>query len=283
MAETERTLDPRSRVWAQYQEVMQQGTVDTLLEVAPKAPAQVREQLYVQAAWKAVGENNLDRARQIIEKLSNPQQRAQMLKDIERQLPWRAAEQGNFEEARQMLARLSTIEERVPALIQIAVAARAKGDTQAARVMLDEARDLVTGHAQNVQQFYAQLEVASAYAGLDRGAAFEVVEAAIAQLNELIAAAAVVNGFGQDSFREGELKPQGGYIWNDLITRCAATLATLAPSDFERARAAARKFQRPDARTMAQLMLAQNILTSITPQDQQLGFNKQSNRRVRSR
>jgi hypothetical protein len=42
-------------------------------------------------------------------------------------------------------------------------------------------------------------------------------------------------------------------------------LAALASSDFERARAAAAKFRRADARTTAQLALAANILNTTAP------------------
>ncbi|HVF57393.1 MAG TPA: hypothetical protein VM934_14660 [Pyrinomonadaceae bacterium] len=267
MAETERSFDGRGRIWKEYGAVMQEGSIEALLEAAPKAPRQVRDQLYTQAAWKAIGENNLDRARQVIENISNPQQRAMMLRDIDRQMPWRAAERGNFEEARQMVSRFSTIEERVAALIQIASAAQLKGDKAAARRSLDDARDMVVGRAHGQTQFSAQLDLARAYSTLDAEEAFAVVESAVGQLNELLAAAAVVDGFGLESFKDGELRQQqGGYIWNDLISRCAAELATLAPVDFERARTAARKFQRPDARTLAQLLLAQNVLTgAATP------------------
>jgi hypothetical protein len=109
------------------------------------------------------------------------------------------------------------------------------------------------------------LQVAEAYTRFDTAAAFEVVESAIFRLDELIDAALVLDGFGQDAFREGELKPQGGYIWTDLINRCATTLAALAPTDFERASADAAKFRRLDARTTAQLTLAATVLDREAP------------------
>jgi hypothetical protein len=114
-------------------------------------------------------------------------------------------------------------------------------------------------------QFNAWLQVASAYAPLDAETSFTMVEAAIGQLNELLDAGAVVNGFGQESFKDGELKWQGGYPWSDMIVQCAAALASVAPSDFERARADVKSLRRPDARTSAQLTLAQNLLDRFAP------------------
>lgn len=264
--EAERNMDPRSRLWKEYQGVMQ-GTVEEMLEAAPKAPPEVRDQLYVQAAWKSINENHLDRAREIIEKISNPSQRAQMRKDIERQLPWRAVEQGNLDMARTLLNNVPR-EERTGMLIQLANSALLRGKTELARQLLDEARNIVGGRAQNQMQFYAQLDVARAYARFDQEESFKMVESAIDQVNEMIAAAAIINGFGQDSFREGELKPQGGFLWNELVVRCASELAALAPLDFERASSDVQRFQRTDARTTAQVYLAQGLLTTLKSDEQ---------------
>ncbi len=151
-------------------------------------------------------------------------------------------------------------------LLQLSSTALGRGDKVTARELLEEARALV-GRGENAQQFYALFGVARAYAALDEGVSYEMVEAAIDRLNELMAAAVVVNGFGQDAFREGELRQQGGYMWNDLIGRCAQELAALAPKNFERSRSLAQRFQRTDARTTAQLLFAQNVLQSIAPRN----------------
>jgi hypothetical protein len=262
----ERGFNPQGEVWKAYQELMQKGTVEAILEAAPKAPAEVREQLYNQAVWKAFNDGgDPERARQIIETLPNPQQRAQLRRGIDQQMQWRAAQQGNYAEALQLASRLPMVEERVSALVQIAGAASSRGDKQGALQVLAAARGLFEGQPRGQGQFSAWLQVAGAYAPLDAEASFTMAESAVAQLNELMDAAAVVNGFGQDSFKDGELKLQGGYPWSDLIGQCAGTLAALAPSDFERASADAKAFRRADARALAELTLAQNLLNRLTP------------------
>ena len=52
-------------------------------------------------------------------------------------------------------------------------------------------------------------------------------------------------------------------MWNELIDQCAQTLALLAPADFARARDAATKFRRVEARTAAQL--ARQVLETLGP------------------
>jgi hypothetical protein len=276
-AEHERNLDPHSRMQKEYRAVFEQGTIEAIVEAASKAPAEMRDQLYMQAFWRAAGEGDGERARQIAENISDPQQRAQLLQDLARQLPWRAFERGNYEEARQLIMRFPAAEERLPMLLQLAGNVLAKGDKEAARGLLEEATGLLGvggGRAQSHPQFNAQLEIARLYAQLDEGRAFQLVELSAGQLNELIAAAAVLEGFYQDAFREGELRQQGGYVWNDLIARCSTALAQLAPSDFERARSTVERFQRTDVRVTAQLAFVRDVLAFAERQDNQTRLEK---------
>lgn len=264
MAELERSFNPQGDVWKPYREVMEKGTVEAMLEAAAKAPPGVRDNIYSTAAWKAFNDGgDPERARQIAENLSNPQQRAQLRKSIDQQLQSRAAGDGRFAEALQMVSHLATVEEKVQALVQIAAAASSKNERATALQVLAQARGLIEGQPRGQAQFTAWLQIADAYAPLDAATAFSMVEAAIGQLNDLLDAAAVVNGFGQESFSDGELKLQGGYPWGDLITQCGGALALLAPSDFDRARSDARSFRRADARAAAQLMLAQSLLNTL--------------------
>ncbi|MDQ3258864.1 MAG: hypothetical protein M3R15_34200, partial [Acidobacteriota bacterium] len=139
ISEFEKTLPPSARAGQDQQALMQNGSVDAVLEAAAKAPSEMREQFYSQAAWKAAGENDVERARQIIGNISNPQLRARMLRDLERQMPWRAADRGDFEQARQLLSRLTTVEERVNLLLRLASVATNKNNKEAARQFTEEA------------------------------------------------------------------------------------------------------------------------------------------------
>jgi hypothetical protein len=266
----ERGFNPQADAWRPYKQVAESGTIDAMLEAASKAPPEVREQLYNQAAWRAYNEGDAERARQIAEHISNPQQRSQMRKSFEMQSLWRDATQGNYAAARAAAARLTTIEEKMSALMQIASAAQSKGDAQAARQALDDARAVASSQASGQQQFRAQLQIANAYAPFEPVESFEMVESGIARLNELLDNAAAIEGFGQESFKDGELRPQYGYVWSEMVSLCTTALATLAPADFERASVAAKSFRRADVRVVAEMQLAQSVLSSLSRSDFQM-------------
>lgn len=258
----ERGFNPQADAWRPYKQVAESGTLDAILEAAPKAPLEVREQLYMNAAWKAFNEGDAARARQIADNISNPQQRAQMRKSLDMQLQWRDAAQGNYAEARAAASRLTNPEERVNALMQVANAAAEKGDKQAALQALEDVRAFADAQPPGQLQFRARLQAAGVYAQFEPSESFEIVESEIARLNELLDAAAAIEGFGQESFKDGELRPQYGYVWGEMLSLCTSTLSSLAPADFERASAAAKGFRRPDIRAAAELQLAQGILNA---------------------
>ncbi|MGI9104999.1 MAG: hypothetical protein ACR2G4_01980 [Pyrinomonadaceae bacterium] len=261
IADFERNVD--SGPSQKYREVMNAGTPDAILEAAEKAPPEIRNQLFHTAAWKAFNENNAERARQIINThIENSQQREQMLKEFDKQLFWRVASQGNVEQARQFLDRVKSIDERVGMLVHLAsVVASGKGNRQGAEQLLDEAWNLIGGgRARNHAQLSMQLQLSQHYVPVAPARSFEIVEASITHLNELIAAAAVINGFGQDSFAEDELKGQEGYVWTALATQCSDILAALARVDFADALSAADKFQRPELRLQARLAVVHAVL-----------------------
>ena len=263
--EIERYLNPQGHRMRPYQSLMEKGTVEEMLEAARKAPAEARDQLYAHAAQKVFNESgDVERARQILEGLSNPQQRAQARRDLEQRVQWRAINSGNFAEARQVVARLKSPEGRVQALLQVAERAAAAGEAETARQMLEEARAVAESQTRGQQQFAYRLQVAAAYMRFDVGASFEVTEAAVGRLNELLDAAEALDGFGHESFKEGELRAQG-YVWTDLLNQCGQTLGLLARADLERAAAVAKRLRRPEARINVRLVVAQSLLNRFQP------------------
>lgn len=144
-------------------------------------------------------------------------------------------------------------------LIDLAVAAE-KDNPKLALKFLDDALNIVSKRADKYQDFADQLKVAEALAALDLKRSFAVLESGIAQLNEILAAAAVVNGFEAEVFREGELPLQGGSELGNMVARYGRELGSLAKIDFDHARMTADKFQLSESRLLAKLLIAQRVL-----------------------
>jgi hypothetical protein len=266
----------------EFRQLMDTGTTDAVVEAAAKAAPEMRQQLYRAAAWKAFNEGNVDRARQIVNtNIEGTRQREQFLRELDQQLFWRAASEGNIEVAQTLLSRVKSTDERVAMLLQLARTVTAKGNQKSALGFLEEAATLNEARAKGQTQFSMRLQLAHAYAPLAPTRAFEIVEAGITQLNELVGAAAILDGFGQEAFAQDELKSQEGYLWNALASQCGEALGALARVDFEHARSAADRFQRPELRLHARLAVARGILLKER-EGERNNFNRNPLRRGRS-
>lgn len=250
--------------WNSYQTVMDKGGVDEILAAAGSAPEGLREALYQHAANKLVQEGNVARARQVInEHLQNPVQRKQALAELDEAAAYAAARQGNLEQARKLVATMRTSEERVLALVQLAEGASAKGDRGFALALLDEAREMSAARAKNSKQLLAQLAVARAYGPLDASRSLAILEPAVDQLNELLAAGVVLGSFFTDELvRDDEIMMEPLVaVSNEIFNNYLGDLGALSRADFERTRELADRFQRPEIRTIARLLVAQSILS----------------------
>ena len=238
---------------------LDQGTSESLMTAAQSAPPQIQSQIYKQAAQKAIDEGNTDRALQIATDHLDESGRSTITQAIELKKMARDASADKLAKIRQRLAALPSDSARVTTLIDLAIATR-KDDPKLALTFLDDARNIVGKRASNYQDFEDQLKVAEALASLDLKRSFEVLESGIPQLNEILVAAAVVNGFEAEVFREGELPLQGGSELGNMVARYGWELGSLAKLDFDHARMTADKFQLPESRLLAKLLIAQRVL-----------------------
>ena len=81
------------------------------------------------------------------------------------------------------------------------------------------------------------------------------------KLNELISAAMKLDGYDAISVRDGEWNMSASGSVGDLLTKLAQNASSFAWLNFDRALSMTRQFERPEIRMMAQLKLAQGILS----------------------
>lgn len=243
----------------QMRTAMQQGTSDSLMTAASSAPPQVQNIFYQQAAQKAIDEGNTDRALQIANEHLNEAGRNAIMQAVDFKRLTTTASPEKLNEIKQKLAALPSDSDRVKYLVDLAAATK-KDNQKLALRFLDDAHALVTKRAMNYKDFEDQVKVAEAYATLDAKKSFEILDAGIAQLNELLAAATVLNGFEVDIFKDNELSLRSDSSLVGMVANYGRELASLAKVDFDGARLTADKFQLPEPRMNARLSIVQSIL-----------------------
>jgi hypothetical protein len=260
--ELEKLNESQQGPWAKYQQLSQNGSAEELMQAAKTAPPGVSEALLRQAAWKAIGQGDVDAAHQIVEKITDPRQRAEMELNMTRRSFERAQSEKKIAMARSLLSRLPA-EERIALLAQMATSVASDGNSAMAVDLLNEAEGLLGYRALNYQQLEAELQISTAYEQLNLSKSAALVEKAINQLNELAVAALVLNGFDlQQYFRDGELVISGGNQLSQTAQESAQRLGSLSRHDFDRAKSIAEEFQRPEMRIMSLLQIAQSSLTT---------------------
>lgn len=255
----------------QVNTLMRQGTTESLLAAAATMPAALQSRVYQQAAEKALADGNPDQARQIATDHLDATTRERVMAKVEFQTLAKKVDAENIEQMRQTLASLRSDDERVDLLLQLAAQAQwaagdqkpalvAKGDPKLALKFLGEAQGFTNRRATNYKQFEQQLRVADAFSTLEPARSFEVLDPGIAQLNELLAAAALLSGFEVNIFKDGELPLEGGSGLGDMVARYGQELAELAKLDFARAETSASKFQLAEPRLLSQLAIVRSVL-----------------------
>ncbi|MGH9968769.1 MAG: hypothetical protein ACREBG_13200 [Pyrinomonadaceae bacterium] len=257
-------LDQGTRIYQEINEAVQKGTVDDVVTLAGKQPAEFRAHAYQQAAWKALSSGDANRSRQIIsEFISDPAQRRQMLDQLDNQLLWNTVQQNKIEEAHRMLGRVKNVEQRVQLLISMAGNVASRGEKKQALELLGEARTMLDSSPPDSRTLSAQLQLAQSYISLDSEQGVALIESIITQVNQLVAAAVVLDGFEHRYLREGEWMRAAYSTLGNLINTLDQNLGQLAQRDPERARYLSTRLERLEIRLIAQLEIAQALLAKM--------------------
>ncbi len=257
----ENAADPNTKMYQELNRVSQNGSVDDILALASKYPAELRSQIYQNAAWKAFSNGDVSRARQIVNDfVSEPVQRRQMLEQFDNQSVYSAQGEGGIEQARRVISKTKSVDRKVQLLIQFANTLSGKGDKKGALELLGEAKGLVNISPQNSTQMLAQIQLAQAYSSLDLDQSFELLQPLIIKSNELIAAATVMDGFDQRYLKDGEWIMPGGNVLANIVNNISYSLAKLSHADFGRSVSLSDQFERPELRLMCQLGIAEATL-----------------------
>lgn len=259
-----RTLDPSSQLNQEMNDIAQTGTPDAILALANRYPAELQPQIYERAAWKAMTDGDPNRARQIInEFINNPDQRRTLLEQIEHQSVWNRVSQNKVAEAREMLARVKNVEQRVHMLASMAMNASHAGDKTQALELLDEAKALLDSQPTDANKMTIRLQLANNYSLLNAERSAALLEPIIVKLNEMVAAAVVLDGVDQRYLKDGEWTKAQYSTLGNIVNLLHQSLTHLARVDLETARRLSNLLERIEIRLVAQLEIVKGLVSSL--------------------
>ncbi|MEK6282432.1 MAG: hypothetical protein AABN95_18895 [Acidobacteriota bacterium] len=245
---------------ADVREVIQNGTVDEILALGERDPNLLR-----QVRWAAMSKAELSgdvaRARQIASESPDEEQRSYMLAQIDQNQMWRSVNAEKLAAIQRQLSRLRSNEQRIQYLLQLA-AQVGGNDRKAALGFLNQASQIIDSTKPAKAQLQGQLGLAMLYCHLKSDRGFTIMESLMPRLNELVAAAALLDGVENNYLRDEEWNMTGEGVVGGLLTRLAQNARSFAVLDFDRSVTLARQFERPELRLMAQLRIAQGILAN---------------------
>jgi hypothetical protein len=248
--------------WQQLNEVTAHGKIQQGIELAQSAPEEIRWQAYSQIANKLAGDGDFAGATELIQNAQiMPEQRQQLLENASRNAMWKAANQGLFEQARAAAANIEDPAERASMLIQMAQNAIGRKQPELARQLLEETRGLLPNPPGDLQDMNELSQLANAYISVDAARSSEILGSLVATVNQKLPALATADGFywGQRSFMGNEMLMQAGSAAG-MMREISNTLATLAVNNPDYSASLAGQLQRPEARTLAYLEIAQRLL-----------------------
>ena len=261
-----RTQDPGMRVNEEFSELAEKGTVDDILALASKYPPEYQPQIQDQAMWKALNSGDPNRARQIVSELvSDPVRRQQMLGQLENQMAWSKVQENQIAEARRMLSRVKSVDQRVNMLISMARNVASKGDKKQSLDLLAEARTVLDSSPQDASKLNLRMQLAQNYSSLDSEQGVALLESIVLRVNQLVAAAVILDGIEQRYLKEGEWQKANYSSLGNLINTLSQQLGELARHDPAGACYLSNQLERPEIRLMAQLAIAQSLFAGMPP------------------
>lgn len=248
---------------ASYQYIeRKEKSAEELAKDAERAAPNIRNQRLVDAANKALEEDNPEKALEIASRIENRKEYAFLFEQINAALPIAKARRGDPAEVRKMLGALKNNQERIATLTELASALSAKGDKETAKNLLDESLQMLPAQIKKQPDLESSVKIAAALSTVAPEQAFTIVENGIAQMNEYINA-----GIRLGEFYEFGSIEQGELLYDSInrqvlhhAPNSIGLLKNLAQADFERTAGLADKFERPEIRLLVRLRIAQSLL-----------------------
>ena len=245
--------------YLEVSEVAENGTVDELLALATRFPSLTYD-IYTRAVRKAELSGDIERAKKIAADYApDPGMKQRTLAQLDRSQRWAAINDEKLAQLQTTLNALPGTWERISLLMSVA-GQIAGADRKASLKLLDQANQMVETMNPGRAQTEAQMMLATMYCSEKSERGLAIMESLIPKMNELVNAAAKLDGFDYRNLRDGEWNMSNQGSVGSLLTGLAQGATYFAWCNFERAVSLTSQFERTEIRLMAQLKLAQGIL-----------------------
>ena len=260
-AEASRQLDKIVESNSYYSDTREKSA-EELAKIADVSAPESRDLRYSVAAFKALEENEPEKAQAIAARIKDRKNYAYLFDQIQTAVPLAKARRGDLEAVRRMLATLQTNEERVATLTELAAALAAKGEKETAKTLLDESLQMMPALVRKQLDLEAFAKVAGVYAVAEPERSFSMLESGIGQMNRYID-----SGIRMDEFYTSGAVERDELLFNSInkqvlmyVPNAADLMKNLGRADFERTVSLADKFERPEIRLFVRLRIAQSLL-----------------------
>lgn len=259
------TLPKRMRDQNKFNELIRRGNPEEIVRRAVGESELDRLSLYRQAAIIAAARGTADSFRELVSKeIKDDDERGKVLDRLDAEQISLAAHRKNIDELKELLPKIRRKEERARAMVETALILKEQGEDAEAVALLDEAAAMIKADWKSETQTNALLTLLSAYAIIDPPKAFALAERTIDQANSQISMLLLLDRVVKTgAVKKGEITlEQAGVMPLDLLLfKYGKGVAALAKTDFIRTRALADRFERPELRVMARLLIAKGLLS----------------------
>jgi hypothetical protein len=127
--------------------------------------------------------------------------------------------------------------------------------------LLNQAEQLLAASRPGKAQVENQIALAMLYCMLKSDRGFAIMEGLMPRLNEMVAAAAALDGFDNNYLRDGEWTMTSAGGVGSILTELAQGAGYFANLDLDRSITLASQLERPELRLMAKSKIAQALLS----------------------
>jgi hypothetical protein len=235
------------------------ASAEETLALLTKYPSLAVE-IQSQALRKARRAGDVELQRKIVADFKgDPEARADLEAQIKRDELWSSVDEEKLIEIQRKAASLPRVMERLEYLFT-AAARISQTNRPAALKLLEELGAQAETLKPGRERLQVQMGLALSYCSLNSDRGLSMMASVVPKLNELVDAAAKLDGFDINYLRDGEWNMSGEGTIGSVLTVLAQNANYFAYCDFDRSVQMAAQFERAEIRMMAQLKLAQGIL-----------------------